>query len=193
MDGLTLTLWVAVGAFVGGVVTPVVAEDKRINTWLATAVGLIIGAVTSVIGLIPLWLVIGRFVPKDNDPRLAWERDATTLDEARAALKGEGPSLQEQLAANFWPAPRADHQHSHRRAYVGVFVVLALVTALEVLITLIDFGSAATGPLVALSTAKVLLVAMFFMHLRYDSRLYSWLFVYAVPFAALIMIVLALA
>ncbi len=44
-----------------------------------------------------------------------------------------------------------------------------------------------------LSTIKVLLVAGFFMHLVYDSKWYAALFVFALPFAALILVVLALA
>jgi hypothetical protein len=76
---------------------------------------------------------------------------------------------------------------------VSVFAALALLTATEVLLTIVDVGFSVTGPLVALSTAKVLLVAMFFMHLRYDSRWYSAIFVYAVPFAAAMTIILALA
>ena len=95
------------------------------------------------------------------------------------------------LKANLWPPTRAGG-HSHRTAYVGVFVALAILTLIEVTLTYINPPFSITGPLIALSTAKVLLVVLFFMHLRYDSRWYSALFASAVPFAVLIIAVLAL-
>jgi cytochrome c oxidase subunit 4 len=150
-----------------------------------------------VIFLIPLWLLLSQVLP--DDERAAhpgWQRDMITLAEVQAAAPQTGlPSLQDstaRLRELLWPAPRAQG-HSHRTAYIQVFVALAVLTALEVLLTVVDFGVPMTGPLVMLSTIKVLLVALFFMHLRYDSPWYASFFVYAVPFAALIMIVLALA
>ena len=44
--------------------------------------------------------------------------------------------------------------------------------------------------LLTLSTVKFALVAMFYMHLKFDSRLFSWLFV--VPMIVIATIVLAL-
>jgi caa(3)-type oxidase subunit IV len=191
MDALIVTLWIAAGAFIGGVVTPVVAENKRIGDWLAMLVGMGVGAIFNVVLLIPLWLAIWRFLPNSGDTRLRWERDTISLEQARAAA-GQGGSPVARLRQNFWPAARAGG-HSRRATYMSVFAALALLTATEVLLTVVDAGFSVTGPLVALSTAKVLLVAMFFMHLRYDSRWYSAIFVYTVPFAVAMTIILALA
>ena len=194
-QALTITLWVFSGIFIGGVVTPLVTENKRFNEWLSMLLGAGVGAVGNVIGLIPLWLLLWQIAPASSDRRLAWQRDEADLKKVLAAQDSGAVSPQEavaQLRHLLWPAARTDG-HSHRRAYVGVFVALAIITAVEVLLTVIDFGVPMTGLLVMLSTTKVLLVAMFFMHLRYDSRWYASIFVYAVPFAALIVIILALA
>jgi cytochrome c oxidase subunit 4 len=196
-QGLLVVMWIASGAFIGGVITPLVTENKRGNGWLTMAVGVVAGMAGNVIFLIPLWLLLSQILPNDERAALpGWQRDMVTLAEVQAAAPSSGlPSLQDstaRLRELLWPAPRVGG-HSHRAAYIQVFVALALLTALEVVLTVVDFGVPMTGPLVMLSTIKVLLVAMFFMHLRYDSRWYASFFVYAVPFAALIVIVLALA
>jgi cytochrome c oxidase subunit 4 len=196
-QGLMIVMWIASGAFIGGVITPLVTETKRANGWLNMSVGVVAGMVGNVIFLFPLWLLLSQILPKDElATHPGWQRDMITLADVQAAAPQPGlPSLQDatsRLRELLWPAPRAEG-HSHRAAYIQVFVALALLTALEVVLTVVDFGVPMTGPLVMLSTIKVLLVAMFFMHLRYDSRWYASFFVYAVPFAALIVIVLALA
>lgn len=189
---LWITLWAAAGSFVGGVVTPLLAEQRRVNEWLATLAGVVLGGVGSLLALIPLWLVL-RLLPSRRLEGPAWRQDAVTLDELQAARRAErgAPGLLTALRANFWPQPRA-HGHSHRLTYVNVAVALALITAIEVLLTVLDLPFAVTGPLVALSTAKVLLVVLYFMHLRYDSRWYAAVFASSFPFAILVITILAL-
>jgi len=77
--------------------------------------------------------------------------------------------------------------------YVNVFVALAIITLVEVVVTYANLPFSATPLLVALATSKVLLVALYFMHLRYDSRWYAAIFMFGFPFAALIVAILALA
>ncbi|MCC7162655.1 MAG: cytochrome C oxidase subunit IV family protein [Anaerolineae bacterium] len=67
--------------------------------------------------------------------------------------------------------------------YVGVFVALAILTAIEISITLIfpsEEGAGATigrvPLLLFLTVAKALLVILYYMHLKFDSRLYSYFF-----------------
>lgn len=67
--------------------------------------------------------------------------------------------------------------------YVGVFVALAILTAIEISITLIfpsEEGAGATigrvPLLLFLTVAKALLVILYYMHLKFDSRLYSIFF-----------------
>jgi cytochrome c oxidase subunit 4 len=72
----------------------------------------------------------------------------------------------------------ADHGHASVWTYVKVALVLTLVTALEVGVIYIRLLTPIIVPLLlAMSVAKFALVAMFFMHLRYDARPVSVVFV----------------
>ena len=79
------------------------------------------------------------------------------------------------------PAPAqhaATPEHASVRTYVRVALILTLVTALEVGVIYIRRLSPIIVPLLlAMSAAKFALVVMFFMHLRYDSRALTGLFV----------------
>jgi len=82
-------------------------------------------------------------------------------------------------------------QHPPIRTYLLVAAVLAVITAVEVSVFYITATARFLAPtLIVLSAAKFALVAMFFMHLRYDSRVFSGLFVG--PLMIIIPIVLAL-
>ncbi len=70
------------------------------------------------------------------------------------------------------------HAHPGAKEYVIVAVVLAFLTSIEVAIYYIDFVRPWLAHLlIVLSTAKFFLVAAFFMHLKFDNRLFSSLFV----------------
>ncbi len=190
-----LMLWMAFGAMFGGVVTPILARSRGVNEWIAAVGGLLIGMVGNLPLLVPLWLVLRRMEPVHYELP-SWRYDALALD---AEQQAEARSLSVNdlrrmalpaLAAQLWPQPRPDREHSHRMAYVGVFITLAVVTAIEVLITVTE-PFPVVGPLVALSTLKVLLVVLYFMHLRYDNLRYTVAFVAAIPFAVMVLAVLA--
>ncbi|MCL4237578.1 MAG: cytochrome C oxidase subunit IV family protein [Anaerolineae bacterium] len=188
---LLATLWVTAGVFVGGVVTPLIVARKRVNEWLATLAGVVLGGVGGVFLLVPLWLLL-RLRPDREDSGPAWQRDAISLGEALAETGSGSPAgALAALRANFWPRARSKG-HSHRLTYLGVFLALAVITGVEVLLTVVDVPFAVTGPLVGLSTGKVMLVALYFMHLRYDSRWYAAVFASALPFALLASVILAL-
>lgn len=62
--------------------------------------------------------------------------------------------------------------------YVTIFVVLAALTAVEVGLTYLPMPRLLlVGLLLALALCKASLVAMYFMHLRFDSRLLTLIFV----------------
>lgn len=65
--------------------------------------------------------------------------------------------------------------------YTIVFVVLAVLTAVEVALSApslgLDLGGMTTAVFLLLSAAKASLVAAFFMHLKGDSRLYLFVFI----------------
>ncbi len=57
--------------------------------------------------------------------------------------------------------------------YTVVFVALAIITIIEVIIAELPEGLLGSTLLVALSAAKAVMVVMFYMHLREDSRLFA--------------------
>jgi cytochrome c oxidase subunit IV len=70
------------------------------------------------------------------------------------------------------------HHHPTPRNYVVIAIVLAVITAFEVLIYYIEAVSAILVPLLIIfAFLKFALVALWFMHLRFDSRLFRRLFV----------------
>jgi len=70
------------------------------------------------------------------------------------------------------------HEHASVRTYVRVALILTLVTAFEVGVIYIRLLTPIVVPLLlAMSAAKFALVAMFFMHLRYDARPLTAVFV----------------
>jgi cytochrome c oxidase subunit 4 len=66
-----------------------------------------------------------------------------------------------------------DEHHPTQKQYVQIAVVLAVLTAMEIAASFIDIGPAFLPTLIVLMGIKFLLVAGFFMHLRYDTRLYT--------------------
>ena len=65
--------------------------------------------------------------------------------------------------------------HVRPITYIGVFVVLAVVTAVEVFVSGAGFDrTAMVTILLALATSKALLVVLFFMHLKYDTKWYTY-------------------
>ena len=85
-------------------------------------------------------------------------------------------------------------KHIPAKVYVGVFIALAIVTAIEVTITSVihDEGLKIIF-LLALAAAKALLVLMFFMHLRYDAKTYSLLLIFPLFMAILLAAVVLVA
>ncbi|MCX7671229.1 MAG: cytochrome C oxidase subunit IV family protein [Anaerolineae bacterium] len=75
------------------------------------------------------------------------------------------------------------HRYPGSRTYLLVFAALALLTLIEVAVSYIH-GDLKVPLLILLSVAKALLVILFFMHLRYDSRWYAFIF-----FAPLVLVI----
>lgn len=72
-------------------------------------------------------------------------------------------------------AAHAEHHESSPRQYFQIFVVLFVLTAMEIIASFVDIGPAFLPTLIVLMSLKFLLVASRFMHLRYDTVLYSQL------------------
>lgn len=86
----------------------------------------------------------------------------------------------------------AGQTHHHilpLKVYLGVGAALLVLTAITVGISYFHFG--AFNLLVAMMVAavKATLVALYFMHLKYDNKLYLFIFVSSVLFVAVFVIV----
>jgi cytochrome c oxidase subunit 4 len=68
--------------------------------------------------------------------------------------------------------------HPGAKEYVLIAAILAIITAIEVAIYYIPALRSVLPPiLIVLSLTKFSMVAMFFMHLKFDSRFFSVVFV----------------
>jgi cytochrome c oxidase subunit IV len=95
----------------------------------------------------------------------------------------------EQHAAH--GAVAMERPHPTPSKYVFIAIVLTAVTIVEVGVYYVDaLRSAFLLIFLALSAVKFALVAMFYMHLRFDNRLFSVLFFGGLALAALIAIAL---
>jgi cytochrome c oxidase subunit IV len=67
----------------------------------------------------------------------------------------------------------AEDHHPTPQSYVQIAIVLAILTGLEVAASYVDIGPAFLPTLIGLMLIKFVLVAGWFMHLKYDTRLYT--------------------
>ncbi|MCI0438054.1 MAG: cytochrome C oxidase subunit IV family protein [Chloroflexi bacterium] len=75
--------------------------------------------------------------------------------------------------------------HPTPATYFKVAMVLTIITAFEVAIFYLNFLGHGIIPILALlSSAKFILVMMYYMHLRFDSRIFSTMFVIGLIVAA---------
>jgi cytochrome c oxidase subunit 4 len=83
------------------------------------------------------------------------------------------------------------HAHPTAKTYLGIAVVLTIVTVIEVAVFYVPALHPFLVPiLLTLSALKFAIVAMWYMHLKFDPRLYSWVFVVPMVFAAGIILAL---
>ena len=87
------------------------------------------------------------------------------------------------------------HEETHPSAleYVQIGVILAIITAVEVALYYVELAQGVlAGLLLALSALKFVVVALWFMHLRFDNQLFTMLFAGGIALAvALLAVVLA--
>jgi len=93
----------------------------------------------------------------------------------------------------------SEHAHPTAGLYAKVGLILFVLTAMEVGLYEITYGehagslSSAIQPffvpmLLLMSAAKFALVAMFYMHLKQDSKLFTGVFVFPLTIAAVIIV-----
>jgi len=81
-----------------------------------------------------------------------------------------------------------------RPNYLFIFIALAVFTGIETLVSYVQQEAIKFPTLIVLSVAKALLVLLYFMHLKFDSKVFSYLFIagciLAVPLILVIVIVM---
>jgi len=90
-----------------------------------------------------------------------------------------------------------NEQHAHEEhgmsnaGYVRIALILAAITALEVSTYYVDFGPLFMPALMVMMVVKFVTVVSYFMHLKFDRRLFSVMF-YAGLFLAIFVYAAAL-
>jgi cytochrome c oxidase subunit IV len=75
------------------------------------------------------------------------------------------------------------------RVLLTVFAALIALTAVTVAVSYFDFGPFNLVVALGVATLKAVLVALWFMHLRYDSGLNAFIFLVGVAFLGLFLII----
>jgi cytochrome c oxidase subunit 4 len=81
-----------------------------------------------------------------------------------------------------------------RPNYLFVFIALAVFTLIETLVSYIQQTAIKFPTLITLSIVKAVLVLLYFMHLKFDAKVFSYLFVagciLAIPLILIITLVM---
>jgi cytochrome c oxidase subunit IV len=82
------------------------------------------------------------------------------------------------------------HPTHGTKTYWIIGLYLFVLTALEIAAYYVEdtLGSLATPLILALSAAKFILVVMFYMHLKYDSRMFTGVFLFPMALATLVIV-----
>ncbi len=75
------------------------------------------------------------------------------------------------------------------RVLLAVFVALMVLTAFTVAVSYFDFGEVNLSVALGVATVKATLVALYFMHLRYDKPFNAIIFVIGVAFLGLFLMI----
>ena len=65
----------------------------------------------------------------------------------------------------------AGHHGPSRRTYLAIFTALVVLTVITVRVAFIDLGVMNTVVMLGVAVTKATLVVLYFMHVRYSSRL----------------------
>jgi cytochrome c oxidase subunit 4 len=69
------------------------------------------------------------------------------------------------------------HEHGMSDAgYIKIAIILAAITALEVSTYYVDFGPLFLPSLIIMMVVKFFMVVSYFMHLKFDNKLFSLMF-----------------
>ncbi len=109
--------------------------------------------------------------------------DATDTAAATTATD-EAPAELEAAPGHGVPGPHDAHAHPSPLKYVGVAVILAMITAVEIALYYLNLpNKLLVAMLMGLAFIKFGMVAAYFMHLKFDGRLLRRLFVTGIMLA----------
>lgn len=77
------------------------------------------------------------------------------------------------------PTEQHTHEEEHGLSdggYVKIALILAAITALEVSTYYVDFGPFFMPALLIMMIVKFVMVVSYFMHLKFDNRIFSYMF-----------------
>ena len=134
----------------------------------------VLGVPLAALGVLGLLLVLAPV-------QITWPQPpGSEVDAARA-----------RMDAAWAPTDIAAHEeHPSPSQYIMVGLILGVVTAVEVAVYYVDaLEGALLSILMVLSALKFILVAAWFMHLRFDNRLFSIFFAGGVVLAVLLFVI----
>jgi cytochrome c oxidase subunit 4 len=83
------------------------------------------------------------------------------------------------------------HEHGMSNAgYIKIAILLAVLTAIEVATYYVDFGALFLPTLLVLMAVKFFIVVSYFMHLKFDSKLFSFSFYAGLVLAVTVYVVM---
>lgn len=94
------------------------------------------------------------------------EVDVTGLDEAAAKNRHDDGT----------DGVHGEHDHVSDNRYIVIALILGVITAAEVAASYIDLGPVFIPLLLFMMALKFFIVASFFMHLKFDNKIFTWLF-----------------
>jgi len=118
--------------------------------------------------------------------------DSTITDTATDTAESEQDEHADEAPPAYPPSqPIHEGGHGHKEPtdgqYIWIAVILAVLTALEIAATEVGpDGPWLIPALLVMMTIKFFIVILFFMHLRFDSRLFSLVFYIGLSFAVVL-------
>lgn len=87
------------------------------------------------------------------------------------------------------PTHTTEHAHPGAAEYIRIALILTFITAVEVAVYYVDALRPVLMPiLLALSAVKFVLVVGFYMHLKFDHRIFTTMFVFGLICAAFMIV-----
>lgn len=109
------------------------------------------------------------------------------MEETVVTATEEAPAELEAAPGHEGPAVHDPHAHPSPLKYVGIAMILAAVTGLEVGLYYIDMPDKLfVALLLGLAFIKFSMVAAYFMHLKFDGRLLRRLFITGILLAGVV-------